>query len=209
MIKVELRIKLNLSYFRRMPLDNVIAQFQELFPNLSDDDIGALLGIIKIVNYDKDDFFIREGDRKPLIGIVLQGIIRGYYITDAGQEMTPFFWEEGLITGSWETLYLNQPSALHFQAIVPTTLAVVDYYNFKKLAQQRPNIQSAYIQMVEIILTNTLLHQQSYINEKPERRYELFLENNPSLVERISQKHLASHLGITPISLSRMKSRRK
>jgi len=92
----------------------------------------------------------------------------------------------------------NQPVILLFKN--PEQLS-------KQLTEQFPTLQKVYIEMVEIILTNTLLHQQSYTNEKPEKRYELFKENSPHLLSRISQKHMASHLGITPISFSRMKKR--
>jgi CRP-like cAMP-binding protein len=190
-----------------MELDNIILYFQDIFPALQRQEIDALLGITKVKTIEKDDFFIKAGEYKPIIGIVLKGIIRAYYITDTGQEMTPFFWDENLVTGSWETLYLKQPSALNYEAIEPTTLAIVDFIAFKQIAAQYPMLQKVYIEMVEIILTNTLLHQQSYINEKPEKRYELFKTNSPHLLSRISQKHMASHLGITPISFSRMKKR--
>lgn len=190
-----------------MDLQNIIQYFKNLFPSLTQEEIDAILSITKIDIIEKDDCFIKAGEYKPMIGLVIQGIIRGYYITDAGQELTPFFWDENLVTGSWETLYLKQPSALNYEAIETTTLAVVDFIAFKKLAAQHSTIQKVYIEMVEIILTNTLLHQQSYYNEKPEKRYELFKEQSPKLLKRIAQKHMASYLGITPISFSRMKKR--
>jgi CRP-like cAMP-binding protein len=191
----------------QMELDKIIGYFQGIFPALHQQDIDALLAITKIKTIEKDAFFIKAGEYKPVIAIVLKGIIRAYYITDTGQEMTPFFWDENLVTGSWETLYLKQPSALNYEAIETTSLAIVDFIAFKQLAVQTPTLQKVYIEMVEIILTNTLLHQQSYINEKPEKRYELFKQQSPHLLQRISQKHMASHLGITPISFSRMKKR--
>lgn len=190
-----------------MDLQNIIQYFKNLFPSLTQEEIDAILSITKIDIIEKDDCFIKAGEYKPMIGLVIQGIIRGYYITDSGQELTPFFWDENLVTGSWETLYLKQPSALNYEAIETTTLAVVDFIAFKKLAAQHSTIQKVYIEMVEIILTNTLLHQQSYYNEKPEKRYELFKEQSPKLLKRIAQKHMASYLGITPISFSRMKKR--
>lgn len=190
-----------------MDLQHIIDYFKQIFPSLTEEDIKAILVITKVEVIEKDHFFIKAGEYKPKIGIVIKGIIRGYYITASGQELTPFFWDENLITGSWETLYLKQPSALYYEAIETTTLAVIDFIEFKKLVVRFPTIQKVYMEMVEIILTNTLLHQQSYYNEKPEKRYELFKEQSPVLLKRIAQKHMASYLGITPISFSRMKKR--
>ncbi|MEZ5023031.1 MAG: Crp/Fnr family transcriptional regulator [Chitinophagales bacterium] len=161
----------------------------------------------KIISLKKEDYFIRTGEYKPIIALVISGIIRGVYYTDNGQEMTPFFWPEHQAVASWETIYLQQPSALDYEAIEDTTLAVIDFIAFKKLAAQNSKLQQAYIEMVEIIFANTLIHQQEYINAKPKKRYELFQKNSNQIINRIADKHIASHLGITPISFSRMKKR--
>ncbi len=190
-----------------MDLETTIQYFKGLFPKVSESDINDLLEITKVLFIPKGDFFIRAGDYKPVVGIVVSGIIRGYYITEGGQEMTPFFWEENLTTGSWETLFLKEPSKLEFEAIEDTVIATIDFIELKKLTKRNLTIQQIYIDMVEIILTNSLIHAQTYLNEKPEQRYAYFLKNSPHLADRISQKHLASHLGITPISFSRMKRR--
>lgn len=190
-----------------MDLDQTIKYFQEQFPNLSDQDINEVLSITKITFLKKEDYFIRNGEYKPVIALVISGIIRGVYYTESGQEMTPFFWAEHQAVASWETIYLQQASALDYEAIEPTTLAMIDFIEFKKLTAKNSQLQQVYIDMVEIIFANTLIHQQQYINAKPEKRYELFQKNSNQIINRIADKHIASHLGITPISFSRMKKR--
>ena len=126
---------------------------------------------------------------------------------DNGQEMTPFFWTENEITASWEAIYLDQPSQLTYEAVESTSMLVTDYVKFRKLVYSNRNIQRAYMEMMEVILTNTLIQAQSFRNEKPEDRYLHLIQENPELIPRISQKLMASFLGITPISFSRMKKR--
>jgi CRP-like cAMP-binding protein len=155
----------------------------------------------------RGDLLIRAGECRKTLIFVLEGIVRAYYIKENGQEMTPFFWSEGLITASWESIYLNRASTLNFEMVEPGVLLTCDFVEFKKLVDQSESLRRTYMEMMETILTNTLIHVQSIQNEKPEDRYLHFINESPEVHQRIAQKHMASFLGITPISFSRMKKR--
>lgn len=181
--------------------------FRAQFPELTDQDVLDVLSISRIVNTSKGDTLIRRGEYGTDIYFVLKGIIRAFYIKDNGQEMTPFFWSEKQITGSWEVIFTQRPSDLEFEVIDEGIIISTDFVKLKKLVRQSPSLQQVYLHMIESILTETLVHTQSVKNEKPEDRYKHLLKTDPELLKRISQKHIASHLGITPISFSRMKKR--
>ena len=181
--------------------------FNNLFPFLQETDIQFILEHSTFKTFDKGNHIIRMGAFDYSIYFVFSGLVRAYYYSEQGNELTPFFWNEYLITASWETIYSQQASSLNFEAIEATSVAVIDFKKLKQLIDQHANLQKAYIIMMESILTNTLIHTQSFIHEKPESRYEQFKKDFPELMDRISQKHMASYLGITPISFSRMKRR--
>ena len=174
---------------------------------MSDQDISSVLSIAKVMETFRGQALINAGTCNKTIIFVLGGIVRAYYIKDNGQEMTPFFWSENLITASWESIFLNKASKLNFEVIEPGILATADFVEFKKLIDKSDTLRKVYLQMMETILTNTLIHVQSVQNEKPEERYLHFIEESAEVHTRISQKHMASFLGITPISFSRMKKR--
>lgn len=188
-------------------MDTVRRYFEQTFPSLSSEDVASVLAIARAVHFERGACFVRAGERKREIAWVLRGLIRAYYIKESGQEMTPFFWAENEIVASWESIYLGRVSQLNFEAVEDTDLLLIDFPALKKLVDERDAIRRAYMEMMEVILTNTLVHTQSVKNEKPEDRYQHFLRDEPALVARLSQKHLASYLGITPISFSRMKKR--
>lgn len=190
-------------------LENNATFFKAWFPDLSAESVQALIRISQTIHLEKDEHFIRFGELKYGIALVAKGTIRGYYYAENGQEMTPFFWHEELVTASWETIFLNQPAALDFQAIEKTTLIVIDYVDLKKEIEFIANLKNVYIRILETIFANTMIHNSEYVNAKPEQRYEIFRKRSPHLINRISEKHIASHLGITPISFSRMKKRLK
>jgi len=190
-----------------MELQAVIKHFRELFPTLEPEDITAAMGISRILTYDKSAHLIRAGEQKKEIWFILEGLVRAYYIKDNGQEMTPFFWAENEITASWESIYMNQSSQLNFEAVEASTIIAADFIDFRKLVNSNSRIQKSYMEMMELILTATLVQSQSFRNEKPEDRYIHLMKESPQLIPRLPQKILASFLGITPISFSRMKRR--
>ena len=190
-----------------MELGPAISYFKSQFPSLKQEDIEDVLKISRFVQLDAGEDLIRAGEHKLEIWFVIKGLVRAYYIKENGQEMTPFFWADNEITASWESIYLHQPSTLNFEAVESTTLAAIDFVEFRKLVNNNSSIQKAYMEMMEQILTATLVQSQSFRNEKPEDRYLHLIRENPALLPRLSQKLMASFLGITPISFSRMKRR--
>ncbi len=185
----------------------VLKYFNEMFPFLDKSDIDVILGHATFMTFKKNQHIIKAGEFDYSIYFVFDGLIRAYYYSEQGNELTPFFWNEHLITASWETIYNQKPSSLNFEAIEDTFVGIIDFNKLKKAINENDQLQKAYITMMESILTNSLVHTQSFIHEKPESRYERFKMDFPNLLNRISQKHMASYLGITPISFSRMKKR--
>lgn len=181
--------------------------FARQFPGLTDQDVADVLSISKLIQVERGEKLIRCGESRPNIFFILSGIVRAYYIKENGQEMTPFFWSEHQVTGSWEAIYLRKPSELEFEVIESGLIISTDFVAFKKLVDKSDTLLRVYLEMVESILTETLIHTQSVKNEKPEDRYKHLMRTEADLMARISQKHIASHLGITPISFSRMKKR--
>lgn len=186
---------------------SAIGYFRERFPDLKEPDIVRVISVSRLVGYSRNELLMRAGTLRQEIWFVVSGLVRAYYIKENGQEMTPFFWAENQITASWEALYLNRPSSLNYEAVEPAIVLTLDFPEFRKLVRQYPDIQRYYVEMLEQILTESLVHSQEVRNEKPEDRYIHFLREHRDLAPRISQKLMASFLGITPISLSRLKKR--
>lgn len=190
-----------------MDLNDTIQYFKTNFPALTGNDIESVMSIAKVLPTERGQVLIREGELNMSVIFVVNGIVRAYYIKENGQEMTPFFWSENGVTASWESIYTHKPSRLTFEVIEPGLVISVDFVKFKKLVDNSDSLKRVYLEMMETILTNTLVHVQSIQNEKPEDRYLHFKQESPEVHDRISQKHMASFLGITPISFSRMKRR--
>lgn len=151
------------------------------------------------------DFFIEADKPNQWLGFVTSGLIRGYYVNEAGEEITTFFVTENSWVTDYPSLLMRKPSRYNFQCLEPTTLVRVSY----------GHIQSGYAQFVgferngRLIAEEILKQQQQRIEsfqfDSAEQRYLDFIRENPSLFNRISLTHLSSYLGIERPSLSRIR----
>lgn len=151
------------------------------------------------------DFFIEADKPNQWLGFVTNGLIRGYYVNEAGEEITTFFVTENSWVTDYPSLLMRKPSRYNFQCLEPTTLVRVSY----------GHIQSGYDQFVgferngRLIAEEILKQQQQRIEsfqfDSAEQRYLDFIRENPSLFNRISLTHLSSYLGIERPSLSRIR----
>jgi CRP-like cAMP-binding protein len=92
-------------------------------------------------------------------------------------------------------------------AIEKTYVATADFRLFEKMASKSPAILKLQNKILKEVLSFTVDQAWFHMLLTPEQRYEKFLKEYPTLEQRVLQKDLASYLGITPPSLSRLKSR--
>ena len=86
-------------------------------------------------------------------------------------------------------------------------LFVVDVQEFKSKTQTDPAYSQIYINMIETILVSAIERIEDFTKKSPEQRYQRLLEIHGFLIERVPLKYIASYLGITPVSLSRIRKR--
>jgi len=181
--------------------------FFERFPFLNPDDILTLsqLGVLK--RYEVGDEFIKLGSTRKKIGIIQEGLIRGYSIKTSGEEVSVIFAKEGEIASTHDLIFYDQPSRQIVEFLEPTTMLVLDYRDIERLATENPRIEQLRVQFIQDFLVKVLRRLETFLVCTPEERYLWLIQEEPSLLQRVQQKHLASFLGITPVSLSRLRSR--
>lgn len=90
----------------------------------------------------------------------------------------------------------------------PSTLLVFDYRDIEQLARDNLRIERLKNKFIQDYLVKILHRLETFLVYNPEERYEWLMREQPELLKRVQQKHLASYLGITPVSLSRLRTRR-
>jgi len=156
-------------------------------------------------NYKKGENFISEGQKPKKVAFVSKGLFSQYYTADNGDIIIKYFFPEGRLAASVSAMLNNTPGIFTITAIENTTVLEYDFFEFKKLFAEHPDIASFYIKYIELhwIIEKEPL-EISLRNDTAKTRYDDFLNKYPKLVQRLKKHHIAAFLGITPTQLSRI-----
>ena len=185
----------------------MLEKIKKKYPFLPEEKLMEIIGQGEIVMLEEGEVFIKEGERTHKGGLVLQGMMRNYIVNDSGEEVTVVFITEMQPVAPYSTAFLNKPATETSAAVEPTMLFVIDLNLYKKKAETDPDYMRIYIQVIESLLVNAIERIEDFTKKKPEQRYQRLLESHGFLIERAPLKYLASYLGITPVSLSRIRKR--
>lgn len=159
---------------------------------------------VTVLELAKGEHFSAAGKVPQQIGFVVQGVIRGYYYNDKGEEITRCFISENNLVADYVHFEATQPSAEYLQACTNCTLMVFSRQHWEELSLRVPEWDVIKSRMVQ-----QCLYQKSrkgpVISQDATTRYLLFMEYHSSLINRIPLSYIASYLGITPQSLSRIR----
>lgn len=149
-----------------------------------------------------------EGMISKHIYFINKGALR-LWNNDDGRDITVQFFFEDQVVSSFESFYLNKNSQFSIESIEDTNITILSKESLDLLVNEYPSFNQYITDIVckrFIDYTNFFL---SRIKDSPENRYYDLLKNNPTLLERVPHHYIASYLGITPVSLSRIRNRAK
>lgn len=156
--------------------------------------------------FPKKAWLLNEGDVSKHILLIEKGCVRSWFNND-GDDITFQFFFEGSFVSSFESFRKNLPSLFNLETIEPTILHRVHKDEITKAMENFPELKDA----VNELLSSRLYHYQqlflSRIKNSPQRRYEELAKKNPGIFTRVPHHYIASYLGITPVSLSRIRKK--
>jgi len=174
---------------------------------LGEEDLASLSTIVRPERLERGASFIREGEDSTRLALVVKGLFRSYYIDDEGRDYTKLFLPEGSILLSYYARLAGRPSAYFIEALEDSELLVADIADFERLTEASRGLLLLYKGFADSILVEKEGHRLSLISEKGEKRYLRFRRERPGLEARLKARDLASYLGLTPVSLSRLRRR--
>jgi len=150
---------------------------------------------------------LQEGQISKTAYFIEKGCLRTW-LNDNGKDITLQFFFEGEGVSSIESFKTNQPSLYSIESIEPSIIRSISKKDFLFILDNSPTIKS---EMDELMFKRLILYQQlflSRIKDNPQKRYEELLKQRPDVLQRVPQHYIASYLGITPVSLSRIRNKR-
>lgn len=155
----------------------------------------------------KGERYQRSGEITTHGGFVVQGCLRTYTVGEDGAETILFFSMENSWVGDISSARTRRPTNFHVDAIEPVELLVITIADFDRLLDRFPEIARGYQLALERLNASRARRLALALKSTAEERYADFVERNPALLTRVSQRMLASYLGMTPETLSRLRNR--
>lgn len=164
---------------------------------------NALKPFMVVKKLKKQQTFMMEGDICTKIYFVKSGVIKQYYISDGKEFIQNFFFENDVAT-VYNSFLTQEPSDSCMEAIEDTELLVLSYQSFRTIAKAKPELNAhVTISMSKMNSkrVNLLLMTDGTL------RYKKFLEYEHNITQRVPQYMIASYLGMSPETLSRIRKR--
>lgn len=188
-------------------MDHHLLRFMEKNTSLSRDEILEIMKNMIVDTYSKGTILLRQGEVSDKCYFVLAGCIRQYTVGEDGKEVTINFFTEEQSVVIFKSYKQKIPSNYFLSCVEESKLLVGDLESEESMYTKFPELEK----ITRVIIEHNFGEEQDekarFMGAVPEMRYRMLLEKRPALINRVPQHQLASYLGITPESLSRIKKR--
>jgi len=178
-----------------------------LVRQLSRQEIKALLRSAHKVRLKPRERLIESGATAREVFLIRKGLIRSYVANERGEDITVSFRHEHQVIASPYILLFGEPARTTSEAVEATTVFRIDYDVLQSVVARHPELKDQQRQVLLQLLKQAIQRVESLLLHSPEERYLNFLTEHPGLVNRVHDKYIAHYLGITPVSLSRIRRR--
>lgn len=150
---------------------------------------------------------LHAGENAGYIYFVRNGCLRQWFNKD-GRDITFQFFTEGTQVASIDSFLNNQPSLFTIESIEPSVIISLSKKDFNSIIALHPEFKDRLNIFLYQRFRNYAMLFLSRIKDSPEERYDDLMKNQPEIIRRIPQHYIASYLGITSVSLSRIRNRK-
>jgi CRP-like cAMP-binding protein len=161
------------------------------------------------VSYAKGSEIFHQGEVCSDVFIMTEGLVKLTYVTHEGKEWIKSFIMDKGVFGSRASQSLGQPSTFSVTCLENCRAMILPYKTFETMCVEDLDLAGMTFQFFQWLGLKKELREYDFLCLSAEEQYRKFLDENATLAGRITQTDMARYLGITPIALSRIKSRQK
>ena len=172
--------------------------------NIPDDAWKMLEPHLEVKEFTSKSYLVEAGEFAPGMFYLLKGFVRVFFCDADGNEYTKAFRLSGELAAPYTSLILNEKSKLNIQSCVHVRSVFISYALIRKLFDLHPVWNHLGRKLAELIFIEREQREWEFLTLKAQERYENFLSLYASIKNDIPQYQIASYLGISPVSLSRI-----
>ena len=185
------------------PVEKLFAVLAAVYP-LSDELKERLIQLITVRKFKKGDILLRPGEVANHVYFISEGLLRAFYVDMGNKEYTVWIMKELDVMLSVFSFFFRQPGDQYIEALEDCELVFIDY----------DGLEAIYKEFMEFNIVGRVLTQKYYalsderamiLRMKNIDRYGYMMEKYPDLLNRVFQKYMASYLGMTEGTFSRIK----
>jgi CRP-like cAMP-binding protein len=173
---------------------------------LSEGAIQQLERCLEIIEVPKRHMLLNDGEVCNYMYVVLDGLVRMYYVKD-DDEVCSLFIEEKYLFNAPYSFYKRKPGYEFIETLEPSTLARIHYDRLQELYKSFPELNF----IARVITENYFVKSEERLfllrKQTAEERYNYFISRYPTLLQRVPLKYIASYLGLTLETLSRIRNK--
>jgi len=188
----------------RVNKEEIINRISETYSKLSFECQQKLSNNSKFLVLPKGEILVREGQYSDKTFFIFNGCARAYYLKD-GKDISDWFAFDNDFISSINSFFLNIPSPHFIELLEDSIILEISKIDVEKLSDEHTDFE----RLSKIVVTKTMLRQQERISSmqfhSAEQKYDNILSIRPDITQRIPLTHIASYIGITLETLSRIR----
>jgi len=185
-----------------------LEQYINLNFGVSGDELAKIASLFKPETVNKGDFYIRNGAECDKLSFVQSGFLR-MFARAGDKDITQWIFSKGCFIGDMHSLTFNVPSRWNIQALSDTVLFTLqkdDYNRIIDTVSRWPEIEKYFMVTCFAFMENRIF---AHLSMSAEERYMAFYEQNKELFNQVPLQYIASLLGMTPETFSRMRKKQQ
>jgi CRP-like cAMP-binding protein len=171
-------------------------------------DIFLLVRNVHIKSVRKGDVLIEAGSHAKDVYFIRRGLVRSFIVDAGGREITFQLYAEMDVFSNAHAILFEEQSKFTYQALETTKVFVIQYESLMEMTSKNADLLALNRRFFgKRIIQKAFQRLETLVFLTPEERYAKFLQDHRNLIPRVPDKYIANVLGITPVSLSRIRKR--
>lgn len=187
-------------------MERLFQYLQHISP-LQSSTLEALQPLFRRIELPAQSFYARAGEYCKEIGFLEEGIMRAFFLNEAGKEYNKQFFMAPTLVGAYTSLLTGQPNRVAQQALKSCIIWTAPFEQITALYDQHHDLERLGRKIAEAYFLEKEKKEIEMALLEAEHRYKIMQEEFPMLEVQIPQYHIASYLGITPTQLSRVRKK--